>query len=143
MPDENKVPDLVLGLNFHMAQTGRFGAPYAVSPDNTPAPAKKIKRFFSYDGAFTFMRHDTEAEAKEKAEEWLEGYRDDAADGWPDEAAGVCWGEVKGWAKITSHKVLCGIVHCDGECGNPNVHHSSAHDIELDFTLQPVDEVTP
>jgi len=54
------------------------------------------KRWFVYDPGDGFETYATAEEAKEGAETALDQYRDNAPEGWAEEVAGVCWGEIKG-----------------------------------------------
>ena len=56
-----------------------------------------MKRFFSNDPLVLGLRfHATEEKAREEAEEALERYRKEASkEGWDEDVAAVCWGEVK------------------------------------------------
>ncbi len=52
-------------------------------------------KFFSYDPEDGFKLHATEDEAKERAQNAIDLYRDDAAEGWAEEVEDVCWGNVR------------------------------------------------
>ena len=54
--------------------------------------------FFSYS-SFESDVHDTEVKAIAAANEYIDYYRDNAADGWSDEVKNVFWGEIKACAK--------------------------------------------
>lgn len=54
-----------------------------------------MQKFFAYDDETGFDTYDTAAEAKAAAEQSLQGYRDDAGEGWDEIAGNVCWGEIK------------------------------------------------
>jgi len=54
-----------------------------------------MSKFFSYDPEDGFQLHATEDEAKERAQNAIDLYRDDAAEGWAEEVEGVCWGNVR------------------------------------------------
>lgn len=69
-------------------------------------------KFFSYDPDDGFELHATEDEAKARAQAAIDLYRDDAADGWPEEVDGVCWGALQQRA-IEANK-------------RPNTEHESA-----------------
>lgn len=53
------------------------------------------KQFFMFDPDNGFETYPTAEEAKTAAEEAIDYYRGEAADGWADEVAQVCWGEIK------------------------------------------------
>lgn len=55
----------------------------------------QVQRFFMYDPDSGFEIYPTAEQAKSAAEEAIDYYRGDAIDGWPDEVAQVCWGEIK------------------------------------------------
>ena len=56
-----------------------------------------MKRYFSYDDQNQFELHATLAEAKAAAEKAFEYCSDEArADGWPESADGICYGELRG-----------------------------------------------
>ena len=52
-------------------------------------------KFFSYDPEDSFQLHATEDEAKTRAQNAIDLYRDDASDGWAEEVDEVCWGELR------------------------------------------------
>ena len=52
-------------------------------------------KFFSYDPDDGFELHATEEDAKTRAQNAIDMYRDDAAEGWAEEVDGVCWGELR------------------------------------------------
>ena len=52
-------------------------------------------KFFSYDPEAGFQLHSTEDKAKTRAQNAIDLYRDDAAEGWAEEVEGVCWGELR------------------------------------------------
>jgi len=55
-----------------------------------------MKLYFSHDPEDGFELHDTEAEARKRADAIMESCSDYAADdGWPDNMGEVCWGEVR------------------------------------------------
>ena len=59
-------------------------------------------RYFSYDPEDGLELHETEAEARKRANEIMEGCSHDAADyGWAEDMNYVCWGEVRQIAKET------------------------------------------
>lgn len=50
--------------------------------------------WFSYDPGDGFETHDTESEARKRAEDALQYYKDEApSDGWSEEVTQVCWGK--------------------------------------------------
>lgn len=53
------------------------------------------KRFFSYDPNAGIEFHATAAEAEAAADSVLDGYRDNAPEGWDENVESVCWGEVR------------------------------------------------
>ncbi len=53
---------------------------------------------FMYDPDVGFETYPNEAQAREAAQDAIDSYRDNASEGWSDEASGVCWGELKQWA---------------------------------------------
>jgi hypothetical protein len=59
--------------------------------------------WFCFDGE-SFETFATETEAKARADESLDDYRDDAADGWPEESMNVCWGQVVQNVAVTSER---------------------------------------
>lgn len=52
-------------------------------------------KFFMYDPESGFETYETEQQAKDAAEDAISWYRGESIDGWPDEVAQVCWGEIK------------------------------------------------
>lgn len=50
--------------------------------------------WFSYDPGDGYETHDTEAEARERAEKALQYERDEAGDGWNEEVTQIAWGKV-------------------------------------------------
>lgn len=55
--------------------------------------------FFTFDEGAGFDRHDTAEEAKRAAQEQIDFYRGEAADGWCGEVDSVCWGIILEQAK--------------------------------------------
>lgn len=53
-------------------------------------------RFFAYDPETGFETFDTVEKAIAHAEECIQWYRDEAAEGWGEQVDQVCWGEIKG-----------------------------------------------
>lgn len=51
-------------------------------------------------GVDGWTQHDTAAEAQRAAEDELADYRNEAGEGWPDEAATVCWGRFSAHAVV-------------------------------------------
>jgi len=54
-----------------------------------------MSKFFSYDPEDGFQLHATEDKAKERAQNAIDLYRDDAAEGWAEAVEGICWGNVR------------------------------------------------
>jgi hypothetical protein len=54
-----------------------------------------MMKFFSYDPDDGFQLHATEGEAKTRAQNAIDLYRDNAAKGWAEGVEGVCWGNVR------------------------------------------------
>ncbi len=52
-------------------------------------------KFFSYCPDAGFDTFETEGEAKAAANTSIDYYRDNADEGWDEEVAQVCWGEVR------------------------------------------------
>lgn len=63
-----------------------------------------MKRFFSYDMNDGVMEHDTAEEARERVLNLLELYRQDAAEGWPEETEYLYWGEIKEVVDVISRE---------------------------------------
>ena len=59
------------------------------------------EHYFSYDPNDRFYTHATADAAREGAKAILDGYRDEAREGWADEASGVCWGRICGTVEVT------------------------------------------
>jgi hypothetical protein len=55
-------------------------------------------RYFAYSESCGFETWDTPEQAKASALASIEGYQDEAGDGWPDAVHGVCWGPISEWA---------------------------------------------
>jgi hypothetical protein len=51
-------------------------------------------KFFVYDPESGFDTYETSQQAKESAEISIDLYRDNAGEGWDEEAEQVCWGEI-------------------------------------------------
>lgn len=61
-----------------------------------------MTKWFSYDGC-SVETHETSEEAKARAEQAMEDWRDDARfDGWDECSLQVCWGRVEEHAEVTS-----------------------------------------
>ena len=52
-------------------------------------------KFFSYTPEEGLRLHATEDEAKARAQTWIDLYRNNAAEGWPEEVEEICWGTVR------------------------------------------------
>ena len=72
-----------------------------------------MSKFFSYDPEDGFQLHDLEDEAKERAQKAIDLYRDDAAEGWPEEVEGVCWGNVRQNVVEINHDEESYVAFCD------------------------------
>lgn len=97
-----------------------------------------MKDFYSYDENEGFRRHATLDEAEAAAKSALEFYKDNAADGWPEETTEVCYGAVLGVVVETARKGRCLDVECDGECEG-DVHHSNDYDEWVEYALKAVE----
>jgi hypothetical protein len=80
--------------------------------------------YFSYNFEDGFEFHNSEKEAKDRAESCLELERDEASEGWAEEVDQTCWGKV-------SEKVI------QTEC--KIAPEGSEHDEYWDFALLKVD----
>lgn len=69
--------------------------------------------FFSYSADGGFVLHETAEQARSSAQHEIDLYRADAAEGWPEDVATVCWGKVMGRA-------------LQEECAEPYLQSSSA-----------------
>lgn len=59
-----------------------------------------MSKYFAYDNECGFELFDTADEAQSYAQDQIDGFREQAADGWPESVESVCWGEVKEQASI-------------------------------------------
>lgn len=50
--------------------------------------------YFCYDPDTGFETYNTPEGAKQAAEDAIDFYRDNAAEGWNEEVCGVCWGKI-------------------------------------------------
>jgi hypothetical protein len=82
---------------------------YSVAIDNE----ESTKKFFSYYPDDGFELHETEDEAKARAQYAIDMYRDDAMEGWAEEVDSVCWGELREYAKEIDTTAECGADSCD------------------------------
>lgn len=55
-----------------------------------------MSKYFAYDSEYGFKLFDTAEEAKDYAQLQIDFLREEAVEGWPDDAVeSVCWGVVK------------------------------------------------
>ncbi len=54
-----------------------------------------MSKYFAFDPECGFELFDTAEEAQSYAQQVIDQYRDEAAEGWPESVEGICWGEVK------------------------------------------------
>ncbi len=57
--------------------------------------------YFSYDPEDGFELHKTRDEAKKRADDSLELYRDEAYEGWHEQTCELCWGKLIEKAAVT------------------------------------------
>ena len=88
-------------------------------------------KYFVFTGE-DFELHPTAEAAKAAATDCIEGWRDNAADGWPDEVSRVCWGKVVEAAVEGNRVERCRDPDCDGEC---DLSHLTGVDYECDYLL--------
>lgn len=91
-----------------------------------------VFRFFSFSNADGFTWHDSIEAAKAEAESALDSERDNAADdGWmEDDAASICYGEIKGQVVETARMPWCEHMECEPECGKA---HNFQEFVEFDL----------
>ncbi|RMC99933.1 hypothetical protein EAY64_06405 [Aquitalea palustris] len=88
-----------------IGQYGEYPCPKCGLPTlheaQQPAPDGEAVacKFFAYEPDNGFETYNTKAEAKQAAQDSIDSYREDAADGWPDEVENVYWGVVLGTTK--------------------------------------------
>jgi hypothetical protein len=73
----------------------------AAAPQAVQAAVPRGTKFFSFDPCDDLVVHGTEEAARAAAQQSIDLYREDAADGWPEEVERVCWGIVLGQAAET------------------------------------------
>lgn len=54
-----------------------------------------MSKYFSYDQECGFEWHETEEEAIQAAQDYIDDYRSNAGDGWSEAVESVCWGLIK------------------------------------------------
>jgi len=54
-----------------------------------------MSKYFAYDPECGFELFETAAEAQSHAQDAIDQFREEAAEGWPESVEGVCWGELK------------------------------------------------
>lgn len=54
-----------------------------------------MNKYFAYDNECGFELFSTAEEAEQHAQDQIDSFREQAAEGWPDAVESVCWGEVK------------------------------------------------
>lgn len=84
--------------------------------------------WFSYDPEGGFETHDTEEEARNAADGYLDSYRDEAPDGWYEGVEQVCWGRIHQAAAMTNKR-------------DPDPEHSNERNFAFvcDYELTDVD----
>lgn len=88
-------------------------------------------KFFSYVPEEGFNLHETEAEAREHAQDALDAERETAGeDGWSDNVTDIGWGEVRGRVLETSRQEQCLKSNCD--CDG---YHGRDFDAWVDYAL--------
>lgn len=81
----------LLGLHIELQQST---APQATLAAAHPAKGIPARKFFSFNTSDDLEIHDTADAARAKAQEAIDLYREDAAEGWDEDVSRVCWGEV-------------------------------------------------
>jgi len=66
-----------------------------------------VNKFFMFDPLGGIKFFGTAEAARIAAEEVLELFRDESAEGWSDEVTEVCWGEVRQQVEETSRRPAC------------------------------------
>ena len=94
------------------------------------------KQWFSFDPCDGFEFHETEEQAKRKAEASLDGYRSDAVDGWDEEVVYVCWGSVNQRVCCTVQTPRPPSSELDPDGYDKNGVHWGDFDEMLDFELR-------
>ncbi|MDJ0473767.1 hypothetical protein QNA27_08900 [Pantoea eucalypti] len=61
-----------------------------------------MSKYFAYDPECGFELFDTADEAQSHAQDAIDQFREEAAEGWPESVEGVCWGELKQHAVETT-----------------------------------------
>lgn len=84
--------------------------------------------WFSFDCENGIAFHDTEAEAKARAEESFDQARDFADEGWDENVTDICWGEVRG--KVNE---------VPGSLRSPKPEDRTDFDLIIDYALTDID----
>lgn len=81
-------------------------------------------KYFSYDSECGFELFNTADEAQSYAQDMIDGFREEAAEGWPESVESVCWGEIKQQAQESTFNA--------GDEDDPDKEYSDYHleDIE-------------
>lgn len=73
--------------------------PSSSAPQVEPEPEPAPEGYFAYSDDAGYEEFDTAEEAKDRALTEIDLYREDAADGWPEQVDNVCWGIIVQRAK--------------------------------------------